>query len=119
MTPSATRAMYKRMMDRNGETIAIRRFSGPAGPNRASSDFEVVSRVSEFHADELVGQAVQGDRKVIMRAEDLINGGFSLPVTTNDFLVVRGKQLRIKAVDDSTRRVKGELIALEIVAGGS
>jgi hypothetical protein len=42
----------------------------------------------------------------------------TLPITSTDKIVLRGKELQIIAVDDSTRRVKGVLIALEIQARG-
>jgi hypothetical protein len=41
-----------------------------------------------------------------------------LPITTNDKIVIRGKELAIKAVDDNTRRIGTTLIALTLQVGG-
>ena len=67
---------------------------------------------------ELVGNILQGDRRIILFADDLLGKGFALPVTTNDKVVVRGKELAIVAVDDSTRRVNDVLIAYELQVRG-
>ncbi len=97
-----------------GETIYIRRFTGVA-PSRTSHDTATTARVMGYRPNQLVGPIVQGDRRVIALVDTLSS---VLPLTTNDFCVVRGKQLAIKAVDDSTRRIGGTLIALEIQVGG-
>lgn len=108
-------ADYKRAMARVGEDIAVRRFSGPASA-RTYVDTTVRARVVGYEPHELVGAIKQGDRKVVALVDAL---SAVLPVTTADALVVRGKPLAIEAVDDSTRRVDGVLIALEIqVRGG-
>lgn len=112
----ATRAAaaYKQAMNVAGETIAIRRFSG-TGPSRTSSDTSVQARVIDFTPEELVGNIVQGDRKVICLVDTLSS---LLPITTKDGVVIRGKELAIKAIDDNARRVGGTLIALELRVGG-
>jgi hypothetical protein len=78
----------------------------------------VRARVTGYQENELVGGIQQGDRKVIMLSEDLVTAGFSMPVTANDKLMLRGKQISIVSVDDSTRRIQGVLIAYEIQARG-
>ena len=76
------------------------------------------ARVVEFSPDQLVGPIVQGDRKLIMLAADVESTGVTLALTQNCKMLVRGKELQVKAIDDNTRRVQGDLIAYELVVGG-
>lgn len=109
--------MYRRGLGQF-ETISIRRYTG-AGTNRPRFDWDVQARVVDFEASELIGPVVQGDRKLIVLHEDLVNEGFPFPIQTgpNWKVFVRGDELQIKSVDDNTRRLGGELIAYEIAAG--
>lgn len=100
-----------------GESIDIRRYSG-SGLGRTYVDTPVMARVTGYSPEELVGTIQQGDRNIVVLVEDLVNGGFVLPVTANDKVVLRGRELAIMSVDDSTRRVAGMLIALELQARG-
>jgi hypothetical protein len=72
-----------------------------------------------------VGTIQQGDRLIIALADDITQPttdsppqALTLPIVTSDKIVLRGKELQIIASDDSTRRVQGVLIALEIQARG-
>jgi hypothetical protein len=116
MTPEAARALYRRRIGA-GETVLIRRYTG-AGPNAPRIDAAVRARVTGFEPQELVGAIQQGDRKVIFLADDLNAAQFAQPVTERDKVVVRGKELAVKAADNSTRRVAGELIAYELTVQG-
>jgi hypothetical protein len=117
MTPTQARATYRRMMTLVGETVSIRRYTG-TGANRPRFDAEVTARVTEYEPSELVGTIVQGDRKVIVLAEDLFTAQFPIPPKKGDKVVVRGKELNIEAPDDNTRRIQGEIIAYEIQVRG-
>lgn len=117
MSPDQVKASYRRALGQF-ETIQLRRYAG-TGEARVATDYDVLARVMEFQPHELVGGIVQGDRSLIVLAEDVADSGIALPlVATADKVVVRGKELAIKAIDDSTRRIAGELIAYEIRAGG-
>lgn len=118
MTPAQATAMYRRLIA-PFETISIRRYHG-TGASRPRFDWDVQARVTDFQADELVGSIVQGDRKLIVLQEDLVNAGFPFPIGTgpNWKAVVSGKELQIKSVDDRTRRLGDEAIAYNIAAGG-
>ena len=105
---------YRTKINQIGEDVVFRRFTGSGTP-RPHTDVTAKARVMGYHASELVGPIVQGDRKVIAMAEDLSS---LLPITTNDKLVVRGKELAIKSVDDSTRRIGTTLIALTLQVSG-
>jgi len=115
---------YRRLIDEDFEDVIIRRYTG-TGTNRPKIDVTVRARVIGYQPFELTGTIQQGDRRAICLAEDVTKPTtdsppqqLTLPVTPADKIVVRGKELQIIASDDSTRRVQGELIALEIQARG-
>lgn len=90
-----------------GEDVLIRR--------TGESDVTVKARVIGYQPKDLIGTIAQGDVKIIALVDAL---AALLPLTTNDAVVVRGKEMSIKAPpDDNTRRIGGVLIALEIQAG--
>lgn len=107
--------MYRRQMDAHGETVTLRRNN--AAPSLPTEQ-NLKARVIGYQPDELIGGINQGDRKVIILAEDITT--FPLPFKTGgtDKIVVRGKPLNIGVVDDSTRRIGDTLIAYEIRATG-
>lgn len=115
MTPAAAKASYRRALK---ELVTVRRYTG-SGSNRPRFDVpKVRARTVGYAPHELVGSIVQGDRKIIVYADDLLGVGFAAPITTADKIVVRGKELAVIAADDSTRRVDGVLIAYEIQVRG-
>lgn len=119
MTPDQAKAMYLRAIGQF-EAVAIRIYTG-AGSNRPRFDYEpIMARPVDFNPDDLVGGIVQGDRNVIVLAEDVLRSGIPLPIVigANTKIVIRGKELTIKEIDDNTRRLAGELIAYEMVVGG-
>lgn len=118
MTPDQARAMYRRAIGQF-ETIQIRRYTG-SGTARPRFDWDVQARVMGFQPDELIGSIVEGDSKLIVLHEDLVNAGFPFPIQSgpNWKVVVKGKELQIKPIDDKTRRLGGEIIAYVIAAGG-
>ena len=115
VTPARIKALYQDAIEAVGEDVAIRTY---VGITETYADSTVRARVVDFSPDQLVGSIVQGDRKLIMLAADVIAASIELTATQNCKCVVRGKELQIKAVDDNTRRVAGELIAYELVVGG-
>jgi hypothetical protein len=117
MNVDEVKAAYITAMDAAGETIVIRRYTG-TGTTRVPHDTNVRARVVGYAANELVGTIQQGDRKVIVLVQDLIDAGFSLPVTANDKIVLRGTMIAVISVDDSTRRIRDTLVAYEIQARG-
>ncbi|GAB5506679.1 MAG: hypothetical protein Rhirs2KO_18420 [Rhizobiaceae bacterium] len=117
MTPAAAKASYRRLLGAAGERIVIRRLTG-TGDNRLYFEASVLARVTGYEPDELVGDIDQGDRKVILLADDLVSAGFPLDLRKGDKAFVRGRELNIEAADDSTRRVQGVLIAYELRVRG-
>lgn len=117
ITAALTTQSYRRDLRAYGEVVHIRRYNG-TGPGRTYVDTPCYARVTGYQPAELVGTIQQGDRRVIALAEDLVNGGFLMPVTPTDKVIVRGRELAIMGVDDSTRRVGPVLIALELQVRG-
>jgi hypothetical protein len=118
MTSAASvQQSYRRDLTRYGSVVKIRRYNG-TGPGRTYVDTPVNARVLGYEPAELVNTIQQGDRHLIVLAEDLILGGFAMPVTPSDKAIVRGKELAIVGVDDSTRRVGDVLIALDLQCRG-
>lgn len=117
MSAEAIRAAYRRAIDAVGETVTIRRYTG-AGANRPYFDVAVRARVVGYAPQEMVGTIQEGDRKVILLAEDLIAAQAPLDLRKGDKIFVRGKEMDIHMADDSTRRVEGEIVAFEIRARG-
>lgn len=109
-----TKSLYARTLK---EIVFVRRYTG-TGPSRPFFDVQARARVMNYEAEQLIGTIQQGDRKAIVFVPDLVDAGFALPVTSNDKLVVRGRELAIMAVDDNTRRDEGELVALELQVRG-
>ena len=116
MTPESARNMYRRLIA-SGEEIKLRRYTG-TGASRPFADYSLRAKVAGYSPEEIVGNIQQGDRNIIALAEDVFNAQFPVPVTPNDKVIVRGKELAIMSIDDSTRRIGGELIAYQIQARG-
>lgn len=116
MDAAQARRDYRKAISDVGEIITLRRIVAGGAPIEA----EVRARVTGYQPAELVGGIKQGDRRVIVLAEDVEATGFPTPFSTggSDKTVVGGKALNIEVVDDSTRRVGGALIAYDITARG-
>lgn len=99
------------------EVILVRRFTG-SGPTRTKHDTYAKAKVSEYNMNELVGLVLEGDQKLVVSAQDLIDRSFTFPITTSDKLVVRGKELAIISVDDNSRRYGSDLIAIDLQCRG-
>jgi hypothetical protein len=111
-------ASYARLISQNGETVTLRRYSG-SGDSRTATDYTpIAARVVGYQPSELVDDVQQGDRKVILLAEDVTALSFPAPVLITDKIVVRSKEMAIQAIDDSSRRVGETLIAYEIRVRG-
>ena len=114
MTPDEALDMYRRQIAEHGETVTVRRWSGPAAA-RVATDVATLARVAGYQPREIVGPVIAGDCRVIALVDTL---GALLPLTTADKLVIRGREVAIKGIDDNTRRIAGTLIAIEIQAAG-
>jgi hypothetical protein len=111
---SDAKRSYAEVLDK---TITIRRYTG-TGNARTYSDFDCRGTITGYAPAQLVGNIVQGDRRVIVYSDDLTNAGFDEPITKDDKVVRGGKEIAIIGVDDSTRRIDDVLIAYELQARG-
>ncbi len=113
MNASEIKAAYARQLK---EQIIVRRYTG-AGANRPRFDVAVRGKAAQYDTDELINTVVQGDQRVFLLVEDIIAAQMALPVTTNDFVVVKGKQFAI--INPKERKAPdGTLVAYEIQARG-
>ncbi|MET4170967.1 hypothetical protein ABIB99_002049 [Bradyrhizobium sp. LA6.1] len=124
MTPDQALASHRRMLLQVGEAITVRRYAG-TGAGRAATEAVAQGRVMGYLPKEIVGAVQQGDRKVILLndpAAAVPSGKVALstllPLDSDDRLVVRGAEVAIQGVDDSTRRIADVLVALEIQVRG-
>ena len=99
------------------EPVILRRFAG-TGATRPRFDTPCMARVQTYQAAELVGAIQQGDRRVIVMADDLVAAGFVLPVTSADKLLIDGKETAVQDADHTTRSLGGICIAIEIRVRG-
>ena len=108
-------AAYAREMDVNGDLAMIRRNGVPPttfGPVRIW--------ITTYMPEELTGNMQEGDRKALMLAADVVACGIPLPLLPKqDRLLFEGRPLTIQAVDDTTHRVGGTLLAYEIRISGN
>lgn len=98
------------------ERITVRRYTG-VGANRPRFDVTVRGKARLFDSQELIGSISQGDQQVLLLVEDLIAGGFTLPVTISDKVVVAGKEIAIIA--PNTRKAEdGTIIVFDCQCRG-
>ncbi len=112
MTPGEALAAYRTSIAVTGESITLRTFTG-TGAARTAADITVRARVRGYAPAELVGGITQGDREIIVLAADVTTAP-----KKGDQVIVRGRALTIEAVDDSTRRLAGVLMAYVLTARG-
>lgn len=124
MTPDQALASHRKMLAAVGESVTVRRYSG-TGAGRAAVEAVALARVMGYEPKEIVGAVQQGDRKVIMLNDPdaaVPSGKVALstllPLDNDDQLVIRGAEVAIQGIDDSTRRIAGTLIAIEIQVRG-
>lgn len=115
ITADQARSTYRRNLTHQ---VAIRRFTGPAGPNRTFADTPCRARVRGAAAGALIGDVMTFDFLAVILVEDLVAGGFTLPITTGDKLIFGTRELAINFPDNATRAVGPDLIAYVLHAKG-
>jgi len=110
---------FSRIAEHSGEVVTVRRVV----PNGAPIEAAARAIITGYTADELVGGIQQGDRKIILMAEDLRAQNFPEPVRPPDRIRLRGSApgsvtLTVSSADDSTFRHGGVLHAYLIRATG-
>lgn len=98
------------------QTVSIRRYSG-LGAARTYLDYAGAGHAKLYDTSQLVPGITQGDQRVLVMADDLVTSGITLPVRTDDHVMVGDVQLGI--IKLGTRKaLDGTLIAYEIQARG-
>jgi hypothetical protein len=118
MSPAVAQGIYRRRLQ---EPVTIRRFTGPAGPNRTATDYPARGHVKQHRAgspEALVGDVMQQIAHALISVEDLTAAGFGAPITTGDKLVVAGRELAISLVDVWTHNIGGALRAYRLTVKG-
>lgn len=112
MPLALTQSLYRRTLN---DQVIIRRYSGSP---RVPMDYPCRAKVNGSSETVLIGTVAQYLYSAVVLAEDLVNGGFDLPVTTNDKMVYQGRELAIEFPDSATRTDGTEIIAINIHAKG-
>ena len=119
MNIDLAKSIYRRSLTNQ---VTIRRFTGPAGPNRATTDVTCRAWIKRARAaggaTTLVSDVMQFELTAVVLVEDLVAGGFPLPITTADKLVFDGKEMAISFPDKATRSVGTELLAYNLTVKG-
>ncbi len=110
MFAEETKAAYREDLK---ETVYVRRYTG-VGQNRPFFDSQTRADVMGDRPEQLVGTINQYDYRAIVFVPELVDGGFALPITSNDKLVWFGKEYSIIFPDNATIREDGELIAYRL-----
>ncbi len=115
MTPDTAKASLARLLAA-GDSVFLQRGVAPGPVTRSTSP--VQARFTSYTPEQLVGPISEGDRRVIVSADDVAASGFPLPLRENDRVDLGGRLLTIKYVDDTTRRVAGVLVGYELRVSG-
>jgi hypothetical protein len=115
VTSAPTRELYANEMELRGESVTVGRYDATAH----LIGFPARAKVIGYQPSELVGGINQGDRRVLLLAEDLETNGLVLPLRVNDRILVRGKALNVVSIDDSTHRNAGVLNAYDLRVTGA
>jgi hypothetical protein len=125
MTPAQALDQHRSMLAEIGEDIEVRRYAGSGAARVFAKRAIVRGRVLGMGSKELVGETVQGTRKVILLNDPsaaVAPGNVALvdllPLTVSDRLFFRNTEVAILGIDDDTRRIAGVLIAIEVMARG-
>lgn len=100
-------ASHRRMIARRGQVVTIRRYAGKGAARAVLASKAIAAHVSRYDAAELVGSIVQGDRRVVLMADEL--GALAALNDQTDVVVISGVETAIKAIDVDTRQVAGAI----------
>ncbi len=119
MTPQQARDAWRRGLAERGERLMLRRLTVTGIATPPHHDAEALGRVQGYEAKELVGDIQQGDREVLVLAEDLIAAHWPVPPRQNDQVLWGGKTMQVVSPDDATIRVGSTVVAYRLrVRGG-
>jgi hypothetical protein len=124
MTPDSVIQAYRTAVQ-GGELVTVRRYAGKGAARTVAQEAVAMGRVIGYQPHDIVGAVQQGDRKVILFNDPgaaIPSGNAALlamlPLTSDDKLVIEGREVAIVGPDDATRRFKNIVIALELQVRG-
>lgn len=117
MNINYAKSVYRRFLTNH---VTVRRYIGPAGPNRTPIDVPCRAwvRADPLRPQQMVSDVTEFVYRCIVLAEDLENAGFPLPLTTADKVVFQGKEMAVSFPDNATRTVGDTLVAYNIRVRG-
>ena len=115
MTPEAAKASLARLLA-SGDSVFLQRGVAPGPVTRSTT--AVRGKFTAYQPEQLAGPVQEGDRRLILSADDIAASGFALPLRKNDRIDLGSKLLNVQSVDDTTRRVAGVLIGYELRVSG-
>lgn len=116
MNPEYAKAVYRRHLTNK---VVIRRYTG-SGPSRTPADVTCRASVKadNMQSNQLADNVKELTYRAVVLVEDLVAGGFALPMTTADKMVFDGKEMAISFPDRATRTVGETLLAYNVRARG-
>lgn len=116
-TVAEASADYFSMIREFGESATLRR-SGYGSPNIDVSVYVKSIRVPiRRSSDEIEGQSSTTARRYLILFADI--GAWPVPIARGDQLILGDLTLAIHAVDEATRRLGGQQLAIEVEAYGA
>jgi hypothetical protein len=82
---------YTRVMNLRGETMTLKR--------TGQADLSIKGFMRTLSADELVGELIQGDRKIITGSSELDGVTWPVPIRKGDKIVARGHTYTVQSAD--------------------
>jgi len=83
-------------IERRGQSLLLRRVTGT---QQVSVDVAVKGMVRGYHAQELIGGIIQGDREVIISNKEIADRQWGGPPRKDDRVQIAGKFVNVQAVD--------------------
>lgn len=120
MDPEAVISAWSRMMKTAGECATLRRKVRSASEvENVDVDVYVKSlrNPTRQSSEEMAGQSSATRRRYLVLAEDI--GDWPLPIKRDDQLVVGDRTMIVMVVDDVTRRISGQQLAIEVEVSGA
>lgn len=115
ITVEGARAAYGRTLR---DRVTMRRLQGVGAAQVKFDAEDLRARIAGYGPDELIGPILQGDRRVILLAEDLEERQWPAPPRSGDRCIVGDVTMTVISVDGHTRKVGETLIAYEIQVRG-
>jgi hypothetical protein len=98
------------------QTLVLKRYT-TTDPDRVADEYSVRGNARQYLDHELVGAIRQGDYRIVVLAEDLIDLSFPLPIVGTDRIMVGDLELAI-LIPNQRKDFDGNLVAYELHCRG-